>query len=62
MAATKKLKITQTRSEIGKLAAQKRTIRALGIKKMHGSVVHDDTPAIRGMIECVKHLIKVEEA
>ena len=61
MVASKKLKITQVRSEIGKLAPHKRTIRALGIKKMHGSVIHDDTPAIRGMIECVKHLVQVEE-
>jgi large subunit ribosomal protein L30 len=61
MAAKKKLKITQIRSEIGKLKAQKRTIHALGIKKMHDTVVHDDTPVIRGMIYCVKHLLKVEE-
>jgi large subunit ribosomal protein L30 len=62
MTATKKIKITQIRSEIGKLIAQKRTIKALGLKKMRDSVVQDDTPVIRGMINCVKHLVKVEEA
>jgi len=62
MTNTKQLKITQIRSEIGKLASQKRTIKALGIKKMHDTVVHDDTPAVRGMVACVKHLVKVEEA
>jgi large subunit ribosomal protein L30 len=57
----KKLKITQIRSGIGKLAAQKRTIKALGLKKMHASVIHTDSPVVRGMIETVHHLIKVEE-
>jgi large subunit ribosomal protein L30 len=61
MATMKQLKITQIRSGIGKLVAQKRTIKALGLKKMHASVIHNDTPAIRGMILCVKHLVKVDE-
>jgi large subunit ribosomal protein L30 len=61
MTKEKKLKITQVRSAIGKLVAQKRTIRALGIPKMHASVVQNDTPVIRGMIEKVKHLVTVEE-
>jgi large subunit ribosomal protein L30 len=61
MAATKQLKITQIRSEIGKLEPQKRTIKALGLKKMNASVTQKDTPVIRGMIACVKHLVKVEE-
>ncbi len=56
-----KLKITQIRSGIGKLIAQKRTIKALGLKKMHASVIHTDSPALRGMIEAVHHLVKVEE-
>jgi len=59
--AKKKLKVTQIRSTIGKLEAQKLTMRALGIKKIRGSAVHNDTPAIRGMINTVKHLVKVEE-
>jgi len=61
MAKTKQLKITQVRSEIGKLVAQKRTIKALGLKKIRHTVVQNDTPAIRGMINTVKHLVKVEE-
>ncbi|MCK4272243.1 50S ribosomal protein L30 [bacterium] len=56
-----KLKITQKRSAIGRQKRQKLTIRALGIRKMHQSVVHDDTPQIRGMIAKVSHLVKVEE-
>ena len=57
----KKLKITQTRSAIGRLVEQKRTIKALGIRKRGRSVIHNDTPAIRGMIDSVKHLVTVEE-
>ena len=57
----KQLKITQIKSGIGKLEAQKRTIKALGIKKMNGSVIQEDTPVIRGMITAVRHLVKVEE-
>jgi large subunit ribosomal protein L30 len=56
-----KLKITQKRSAIGRQKRQKLTIRALGIRKMHQSVIHDDTPQIRGMIAKVSHLVKVEE-
>ena len=56
----KKIKITQIRSIIGKLEAHKRTIKALGLKKIRNSVVHVDTPVIRGMVNTVKHLIKVE--
>jgi large subunit ribosomal protein L30 len=56
-----KVKITQVRSSIKRQRAQKLTIRALGIRRMHQSVVHDDTPQIRGMIARVRHLISVEE-
>lgn len=56
-----KLKITQIRSTIGRLEAQKRTIRALGLGKINKSKLHNDTPVIRGMIYEVKHLVKVEE-
>ena len=58
----KKLKIKQVRSAIGRKADQKRTIRALGIRRMHQVVVHNDVPQIRGMIDRVKHLVTVEEA
>jgi len=57
----KKLKVTQIRSTIGRLTVQKKTMRALGIKKMHQTVMHDDMPSIRGMINRVKHLVVVQE-
>jgi large subunit ribosomal protein L30 len=60
-AAEKKLKITQIKSGIGFPADQKRTVRALGLKRMNDSVEQVDSPAIRGMIFKVKHLVKVEE-
>jgi large subunit ribosomal protein L30 len=55
-----KLKVTQVRSATDRGTAQRRTIRALGIKRMHDSVVHDDKPEIRGMIRTVEHLVEVE--
>jgi len=57
----KYLEIRQTRSTIGRKRAQKRTIEALGIKRLHQKVVHADTPAIRGMIHRVVHLVEVRE-
>ena len=57
----KRLKITQTRSCSGRIQKQRDVIRALGIKRLHQSVEHRDIPQIRGMIERVKHLVKVEE-
>ena len=56
-----KLRITQVRSAIGRVKEQKQMVRALGIKRLHQSVEHEDNPAIRGMIQKVKHLVKVEE-
>ncbi len=56
-----KLKITQVRSVIRQMASQKRTMQALGLRRMHQSVVHEDTPQLRGMIEKVHHLVSVEE-
>ncbi|MFY0674551.1 MAG: 50S ribosomal protein L30 [Bacteroidia bacterium] len=57
-----KLKITQTRSLIGRTSRQKRTVEALGLKKINHSVVKEDGPALQGMINQVSHLINVEEA
>ncbi len=57
----KKLKITQIKSGIGFPADQKRTVRALGLKRINDSVVQSDSPAVLGMIFKVKHLVKVEE-
>ncbi|MFH1372419.1 MAG: 50S ribosomal protein L30 [bacterium] len=56
-----RIKVTQIRSTIDRKEPQKRTIRALGLGKLHRTVVHNDTPQIRGMIRAVTHLIKVEE-
>ncbi|MBT7863155.1 MAG: 50S ribosomal protein L30 [Gemmatimonadetes bacterium] len=56
-----KLSITQTRSAIGRSQKQQGTIRALGIRRLHHTVVHDDTPQIRGMINRVVHLVSVKE-
>ena len=57
-----KIKITQVRSAINRIEKQKRTIRALGIRRLQQSVLHEDTPQIRGMINVVAHLVRVEEA
>ncbi len=56
-----RLKITQIKSTIDRIESQKRTIRALGLGKLHRTVVHNDTPQIRGMIKAVSHLVTVEE-
>lgn len=54
------LKITQSRSLIGSSGRQRRTIKALGLRRIHHSVVHQDTPIIRGMLGVVSHLIEIE--
>ncbi len=56
-----KLKVTQVRSAIDRPRSQKATIRALGLHRMHGSVIKEDRPEIRGMIAKVSHLVRVEE-
>jgi large subunit ribosomal protein L30 len=56
-----KIRITQIRSRIGSLKRQKQTLDALGLKKMHKVVEKDATPPILGMVNKVKHLVKVEE-
>ncbi len=56
-----KLQIEQIKSAIGYNAKQRKTLEALGIRKMHQTVIHDDTPQIRGMINKVSHLVAVEE-
>lgn len=57
----KKYKIAQVRSKIGRPINQKRTLEALGIKKMHRSIVVNGSPQVEGMINKVKHLLSVEE-
>jgi len=58
---TAKLKITLVKSPIGYSERQKGTVRALGLKGINSSVEHRDAPAIRGMVEKISHLVKVEE-
>ncbi len=57
----KKLRITQVRSQINRPKEQKRTIIALGLKKLNRPIEVEATPQILGMIEAVKHLLKIEE-
>ena len=57
----KKLRITQIRSCAGREQSQVVTVRTLGIRRLHHTVVHNDTPQIRGMIAKVCHLVRVEE-
>ena len=56
-----KLEITLTRSLIGRPEDQRVTVNTLGLRKMHQTVVHDDNPAVRGMINKVAHLVTVKE-
>ena len=55
------LKVTQVKSVIGSKGDLKRTVRALGLKRIRDTRVHDDTPQIRGMLHKVRHLVSVEE-
>ena len=56
-----KIKITWVRSTINRKERHKRTIRALGLKRLNQSVVHNATPQILGMVEQVRYLVRVEE-
>lgn len=56
------IKITQIKSRINCPAVQKRTLDALGLHKMNHTVVKEDTPSVRGMVEKVHHLVKVTNA
>ena len=55
------LKITLVRSVIGRPGDQGRTVKALGLRKMHQTVIRPDHPSIRGMVEKVSHLVTVEK-
>ena len=55
------LKVTQVRSVVGSKQGHKRTVRALGLKRIRDSRVHQDTPQIRGMVNKVHHLVHAEE-
>lgn len=56
-----RLRIKLVRSPIGRKQPQKDTVRSLGLRKLHQTVEHPDTPTVRGMINAVQHLIEVEE-
>jgi len=55
-----KIKVTKVRSEINRTQNQKRTLEALGLRKMGQTVEHENTPNILGMVNKVKHLVSVE--
>lgn len=55
------IRVTLVRSPIGYTERQKRTVRALGLRRMHQTVEHADTAAVRGMVASVNHLVQVEE-
>lgn len=56
-----KIKITQVKSKIGSTERQKKTLEALGLKKLNGSVEVEATPQIKGMVNKVSHLLNIEE-
>ena len=58
----KKIKITLQRSPVGCKPNHRKTVQALGLKKIGQSVIHDDTAPIRGMADTIAYLIEVEEA
>lgn len=60
--ADKKVRVTQTGSPIGRPADQRETLIGLGLNKMHRTRELEDTPSVRGMINKVSHLIRVEDA
>lgn len=62
MAAKKTVKVTQTGSPIGRPEDQHATLKGLGLNKMNRTRELEDTPAVRGMINKVSHLVRVEEA
>ena len=55
------LRITLMKSAIGYSKTHKKTVRALGFHRLHETVEHEDTPALRGMLSKVNHLVKIEE-
>ena len=57
----KTLRVTLVRSSIGYTKDQKATVKALGLRRMHQTVEHKDSPALRGMLNKIIHLLKIEE-
>ncbi|GAB4547751.1 MAG: 50S ribosomal protein L30 [Anaerolineales bacterium] len=59
--ASKTVRVTWVKSDIGFTKGQKATIKALGLRRLHQTIEHKDTPALRGMITKVIHMLKIEE-
>jgi large subunit ribosomal protein L30 len=59
-AATATVKVTQIKSDIGRIESHRACVRGLGLRRMHHTVEVEDTPAVRGMINKVSYLLKVE--
>jgi large subunit ribosomal protein L30 len=57
-----KIRVTYVKSMIGYRQSQKETIRSLGLRRLNQTVVVDDNPSMRGMVETVKHLVRVDAA
>ncbi|MFA5802414.1 MAG: 50S ribosomal protein L30 [Thermoleophilia bacterium] len=55
------IRVTQTKSIIGRREDHRRTIRALGLKRINHTVIHEDNPVIRGMVHKVRYMVEVEE-
>jgi len=56
-----KLRVTWKKSAIGKPERQRRTLRALGLRRLNHAVIHEDTPQILGMLHAISHLVQWEE-
>ena len=61
MSSERTIRVTLVKSTIGYRQKQRDTVRALGLRKLQSSVIHKETPQIRGMINKVSHLVRVEE-
>ena len=61
MAASKKIRVTQTKSSSGRLRGHRDTVRGLGLRRIRHTVELDDTPEIRGMINKVSYMLRVED-
>jgi len=59
--AAKKIRITQTKSSSGRLQSHKDTLRGLGLRRIRHSVERDDTPEIRGMINKISYMVRIED-
>ena len=61
MASKKKLAITLVKSYIGYSYRQRQVVKGLGLRRLHETVMREDTPAVRGMVKKIHHLVKMEE-